>query len=137
MDRLLRKIDFTEDELKEYAPEIRCFIDILHLDNDTLDAACRSLDACFDLSFVSVRMLLRELVMVVLRDLRRMTADDAHVMQMAVPMPIAVPGTIDTLSAKMTVTSSEYLIVYLAGILLHVYHHICEGNAGAMQALWA
>lgn len=130
MERLLRKIDFTEYELREYAPEIRHFVDILNLDNTTLAAAERSLDSRFDLSFVSVRMLLRELVMVVLRDLRRLNAGDERVVQMAVPMPIAVAGVIDTLSPNMVVTSSEYLIVYLAGILFNAYHHICQGNTG-------
>ena len=130
MERLLKKIDFTNNELKEYAPEIRRFADILCLTEPTLAAAAESLDTCFDLSFDSVRMLLKELVMVVLRDLRRFTANDGPITQMAVPMPIAVAGVIDTLSPDMAVTSSEYLIVYLAGILFNVYHHICHGNTG-------
>jgi hypothetical protein len=130
MEQLLRKLNFSDNDLKEYVPEICRLTDILRLDNNTLAAASFSLDACFDLTFVSIRMLLKELVMVVLRDLRRLTAGSERVIQMAVPMPIAIAGAIDMLMTNTAVTSSEYLIIYLAGILFDVYHHLCEGNAG-------
>ncbi len=130
MERLLRKIDFSANELKEYEGEIKRFSDILRLDRESIANARRSLEDNFDLSLNSVRMILKELVIVVLHDLRLLSADDRGIVQMAVPMPNAIPAAINTLSSNMHITSSEYLIVYLSGILFDVYHNMCADNAG-------
>lgn len=129
MKELLNQIGFNDGELVFYDDEINRFKKILRLTEHDIEKAAKNLKANFDLSFISIQKLLKELFICVFSDFRKLADGEEKVIQMAIPMPNAIPGVTNQLTQELYVSSSEYILIYLAGIIFDVYHQI--GGEGA------
>ena len=134
MERLLRQTGFDSSDLNYYNSELKQLSSILKLDDSAVSSAAEKLPFNFDLSYESIRMLLNELIKTVLDDLKTASDKSRKLYQAAVPMPNAVAAVVNELNDEIKVTSSEYLIIYLSGILFNVYPRICfNGNVNTCQ----
>ncbi|PAB60571.1 2-hydroxyacyl-CoA dehydratase [Anaeromicrobium sediminis] len=124
MKRLLKQLGFNDEEIILYSNEISRFQKILSLTEDHIEKCAKNLNVNFDLSFKSIRMLLKELFTCVFSDFRKIEDGEQSVIQIAIPMPNAIPGVVSQLTEKLHVSSSEYILIYLAGIIFDVYHQI-------------
>ena len=125
MDDILKKIGFRKEEIISYEWEIQQFAKNLKLNKFSIDKSEKSLGENFDLSFISIKLLLKKLFLVVLNDLSILKKGEKETIQMAIPMPNVIPAVINELNSNKHITSSEYLIVYLSGIIFDVYSNIC------------
>ena len=121
MHKFLKILNFTDDEIITFKSEIDRLQNILKLDFISLDKAQKNVSENFDLSFNSIRLLLKELLLVILKDFKLLQSGEKEVIQMAIPMPNVVAAVINDLNPKKHITSSEYLIIYLSGILFNSY----------------
>ena len=133
MERILRKIDFNNIEIIKYENEIKRLTNILKLNEYSLSHANKSLEENFDLTFESVKMILKQLFLVIFEDFRMLENGHKELIQMAVPMPNAIPAVINELNSDKHITSSEYLIVYLSGIVFDAYTNICSSGINACK----
>jgi len=135
MDKVLKLIGFKEEEIQYYNQEINIFKKVLNLTEFHIEEAAINLPVNFDLSFQSIQDLFKVLFTCVLSDFKSLVAQentklkkDSHgnlrIIQMAVPMPNAIAGTVNKLSTEYHVTTSEYILIYLAGIVFDVYHQV-------------
>lgn len=123
MTELLIKLGFTESELRSYEKEITLFSSLLGLNEQRSARAASMIDTNYDLSFDGVRQMLKFLVQTVLDDL-----GTPGLRQMAVPMPVAAAMTVNELNPGTRISSSEYLIIYLSGILFDVFSRFCTAG---------
>ncbi len=133
MERILRKIDFSNIEIIKYENEIKRLTNILKLNEYSLSRANESLEKNFDLTFKSITMLLKQLFLVIFEDFRILENDHKELIQMAVPMPTAIPAVINELNSDKHITCSEYLIIYLSGIVFDVYTNICSSGINSCK----
>lgn len=129
MKTLLKQVGFNEQELAFYHKEINRFKKVLKLTDCDARKASEDLKVNFDCSFKSIQELLKELFICIFTDFKMITGKEKKVIQMGIPMPNAIPGVVSHLNQDFYVSSSEYILIYLAGIIFNVYHQI--GGEGA------
>lgn len=128
MNRLLRQVGFSDKELELYRNETGLFAALIGADERRFEVAAERLPENFDLSFKSIRKLLKLLLKTVLQDLAALQKKDEQpaILQAAIPMPVAVAAAMNELNPAARISSSEYLIIYLSGILFDVFQNLCS-----------
>lgn len=126
MDTLLRLVGFNDKELSFYRREIELFAQLIGADKAQCQRAADQLTVNYDLSFDSIRELLKLLLETVLQDLKDRGDSKKTVVQTAIPMPVPVAAVMNDLNPLMKISSAEYLIIYLSGILFNVFQNLCS-----------
>ena len=128
MTELLERVGFSEGEVQRYKAGIEIFSKIVCADEIRCSAALQMLPENFDLSFESIRRLLKILLETVFQDLEDQGggAEGPALWQGAVPFPVAAALAIDELNPHIRISSSEYLIIYLSGVLFNRFESLCS-----------
>ena len=130
MNALLGLIGFSQKEIDRYKDEITLFSALISAEERQWERAAQVLPLNFDLSFESLRRLFKLLLESVFQDLGILggRSEGPALYQGAVPYPVAAALAVENLNPTLRISSSEYLIIYLSGILFDRFESFCSAG---------